>query len=65
MIKFDGLWLDLNEPTTTCNGAYPCCPNKQDQNKPYNEGNKNKIFESENNFQWYSSFINQSNISSY
>lgn len=24
-MNFDGLWLDMNEPTTFCNGSYPIC----------------------------------------
>ncbi|MFN9898060.1 MAG: TIM-barrel domain-containing protein [bacterium] len=25
LMNFDGLWLDMNEPTTFCNGSYPIC----------------------------------------
>jgi alpha-glucosidase (family GH31 glycosyl hydrolase) len=38
-MNFDGLWLDMNEPTTFCNGSYPIC-NSNRASEKYNYTDK-------------------------
>lgn len=43
-MNFDGLWLDMNEPTTFCNGSYPICNSNSAKEKKIIQLNSKKKF---------------------